>query len=88
MGLAKRCREDVSGDHQAWCARMPQFVRIPARFERTHLDAKGRDFLGKRLGESSHSPLGSVVRRAAGKGQATDHLATISAGCSHFFAFA
>src|ERR1700757_3222616 len=43
----------------------------PAGFERTHLDAKGCDFLGERLGESSDSPLGSVVRRAAGKGQAT-----------------
>jgi len=48
-----------------------RFAFESAGFERTHLDAKGRAFLGERIGESSHSPLGRVVRRVARKGQAT-----------------
>jgi hypothetical protein len=42
-------------------------------FERTHLDAKRGHFLGQGFGESANSPLGGVVRSAAGKSQATAH---------------
>ena len=44
-----------------------------AGFERTYLDAKRGHFLGQGLSESANSPLSGVVRRAAGKSQATAH---------------
>src|SRR4029077_10212409 len=43
----------------------------PARFKRTHLDAKRGHFLSQGFGESPDSPLGSMVGRAPGEGQAT-----------------
>ena len=44
-----------------------------ASFERAHINAERSHFLGNRLGESANRPLGRMIRRAAGKSQATAH---------------